>query len=73
MHAADCDQLIVERDDGVGVAGAEHVLAEPAACGGGGKPEDDVRTVMQDLQDVQTGGNAELACKQTGAPEALLA
>src|SRR3954447_10134918 len=34
-----------------------------AACGGSGdKPEDQVRSVMRDLQKVQTGGDAELAC-----------
>ena len=35
VHAADGDELVMELDKGVRVARAEHVLAEPTACGGG--------------------------------------
>jgi hypothetical protein len=35
VHAADGDRLLLELDDGVGVAGTQDVLAESAPRGGG--------------------------------------
>jgi hypothetical protein len=37
VHAADGDPLVSELDGGVRVAGAQHVLAEAAACGRGSR------------------------------------